>query len=169
MGGLTYLEGCDAFGRQMGADFAVRSAVLSPEERLSASGGIGKDLSALVSRYNTRGLVADYEVGDVVIHTSSMIHAATQNNSREGRMRLRTDIRYQHLRDEMDARWQKHWTLEDMLEDKARCLGAGLRRCDSDPQSQMVPASRHGERDMGTPQKPDNVPPAEWVMFEIRG
>lgn len=55
MGGLTYLEGSDTFGRQMEADFATHNAALSPEERLSAynrhmnvTGGIGKDLSALV-------------------------------------------------------------------------------------------------------------------------
>jgi len=110
MGGLTYLEGSDVFGRQMEADFAARSTSLSPEERLnaynkhmSATGGIGKDLSALVSRYQTRWLVADYEAGDMVIHTSYMIHAATQNDSRAGRMRLSTDIRYQRIRDEIDA------------------------------------------------------------------
>jgi len=122
MGGLTYLEGSDAFGRQLEAEFAARSATLSPEERLnaynknmSATGGIGKDLSALVSRYNTRWLVADYEAGDMVIHTSYIIHAATQNDSHEERMRLSTDIRYQRISDEIDARWQNHWTLEDML------------------------------------------------------
>ncbi len=122
MGGLVYHENSDAFGRQMEADFAARSATLSPEERLSAynknmsaTGGIGKDLSALVSRYNTRWLTADYEAGDMVIHTSYMIHAATQNNSSENRMRLSTDIRYQRIRDEIDARWEKHWSLDDML------------------------------------------------------
>jgi ectoine hydroxylase-related dioxygenase (phytanoyl-CoA dioxygenase family) len=122
MGGLTYLEGSDAFGRQIEAEFAARRAELAPEERLSAynkhmslTGGIGKDLSVLVSRYNTRWLVADYEAGDMVIHTSYMIHAATQNNSSEGRIRLSTDIRYQRIRDEIDARWNNHWTLDDML------------------------------------------------------
>ncbi len=122
MGGLTYLEGSDAFGRQLEADFAARNATLSPEERLSAynknmtaTGGIGKDLSALVNRYHTRWLVADYAAGDMVVHTSYIIHAATQNNSGENRLRLSTDIRYQRIRDEIDARWQNHWTLDDML------------------------------------------------------
>jgi ectoine hydroxylase-related dioxygenase (phytanoyl-CoA dioxygenase family) len=122
MGGLTYLEGSDAVGRRMEAEFAARGTDLSPEERLSAynrnmsvTGGIGKDLSALVKRYNTRWLVADYEAGDMVVHTSYMIHAATQNDSKENRMRLSTDIRYQRIRDEIDARWQNHWTLDDML------------------------------------------------------
>jgi ectoine hydroxylase-related dioxygenase (phytanoyl-CoA dioxygenase family) len=122
MGGLIYLEGSDVFGRQMEAEFAARNAALSPEDRISAynknmsaTGGIGKDLSALVNRYQTRWLAADYEAGDMVVHTSYMIHAATQNNSRENRLRLSTDIRYQRIRDEIDARWQNHWTLDDML------------------------------------------------------
>jgi ectoine hydroxylase-related dioxygenase (phytanoyl-CoA dioxygenase family) len=122
MGGLTYLENSDNFGRQMEAEFAARNANLSPEQRvsaynknMSATGGIGKDLSALVNRYNTRWLVADYEAGDMVVHTSYMIHAATQNVSSENRMRLSTDIRYQRIRDEIDVRWQNHWTLDDML------------------------------------------------------
>jgi hypothetical protein len=122
MGGLTYLEGSDAFGRQMEADFAARNADLSPQERVSAynknmtvTGGIGKDLSALVNRYKTRWLVADYEAGDMVVHTSYTIHAATQNVNSESRMRLSTDIRYQRIRDEIDARWQNHWTVDDML------------------------------------------------------
>jgi ectoine hydroxylase-related dioxygenase (phytanoyl-CoA dioxygenase family) len=122
MGGLTYLEGSDEFGRKLEADFAAKSMDLSPAERLnaynkhmSATGGIGKNLSVLVSRYNTRWLVADYEAGDMVIHTSYMIHAATQNMSAEGRLRLSTDIRYQRIRDEIDARWQNHWSLDDML------------------------------------------------------
>lgn len=122
MGGLTYLEGSDAYGRQMEAEFAARNASLSPEERISAynknmtaTGGIGKDLSALVNRYQSRWLVADYEAGDMVIHTGYIIHAATQNDSPEERLRLSTDIRYQRIRDEIDARWQNHWSLDDML------------------------------------------------------
>lgn len=122
MGGLVYLEGADAFGRKMEADFSARAVDLSPAERIaaynkhmSASGGIGKDLAALADRYDTRWLVADYEAGDMVIHTAYMIHAATQNNSRDNRMRLSTDIRYQRIRDEIDARWVNHWSMEDML------------------------------------------------------
>jgi ectoine hydroxylase-related dioxygenase (phytanoyl-CoA dioxygenase family) len=122
MGGLTYLEGSDQFGRQLEAEFAARNASLSPEERLSAynknmsvTGGIGRDLSALAERYQARWLVADYEAGDMVVHTSYTIHAATQNTSRENRMRLSTDIRYQRIRDEIDPRWQNHWSLDDML------------------------------------------------------
>jgi len=44
-----------------------------------------------------------------------MIHASTQNVDLRQRMRLSTDIRYQRIRDEIDVRWQNHWSLEDML------------------------------------------------------
>ncbi|RVC57318.1 dehydrogenase, partial [Mesorhizobium sp. M4B.F.Ca.ET.088.02.2.1] len=43
------------------------------------------------------------------------IHASTTNQSLTGRIRLSTDIRYQNVDDEIDARWGKHWSLDDML------------------------------------------------------
>lgn len=30
-------------------------------------------------------------------------------------IRLSTDIRYQLVRDEIDVRWNNHWSLDDML------------------------------------------------------
>jgi ectoine hydroxylase-related dioxygenase (phytanoyl-CoA dioxygenase family) len=74
-----------------------------------------KDLPALAERVDTRWLVADYEAGDMVVHSPYMVHAATVNTSSEGRIRLSTDIRYQRVQDEIDARWQNHWSLDDML------------------------------------------------------
>jgi len=44
-----------------------------------------------------------------------MIHAATNNVDELGRIRLSTDIRYQSVREEIDARWNNHWSLDDML------------------------------------------------------
>jgi ectoine hydroxylase-related dioxygenase (phytanoyl-CoA dioxygenase family) len=122
MGGLVYLEGSDAIGRKMEAEYQKTSQHLSPEERVSAynrhmdnSGWMGKDLAALADTLNTRWLVADYEAGDMVVHSPYMMHAATMNVDPNGRMRLSTDIRYQRVQDEIDARWQNHWSLDDML------------------------------------------------------
>ena len=122
MGGLLYLEHSDQLGRQLEAEFTARNASLSPEERISAfnknmtSGGwVSKDLPAMAEKFNSRWLAADYYAGDMVVHSAYMIHAASSNQSSEGKMRLSTDIRYQNLRDEIDARWSDHWTLEDML------------------------------------------------------
>lgn len=120
MGGLVYLEGSDKFGREQEAEFSRRNAELSPEEKINAynknmndAGWLTKDLPALAERFDSRWLMADYEAGDMVIHSAYMIHAATANFSQE--LRVSTDIRYQRIRDEIDARWENNWTLDDML------------------------------------------------------
>lgn len=122
MGGLIYLEGSDARGREMEAEFRLRNADLPPEERLSAynrnmaeGGWLTKDLPALAERVGSRWLVADYEAGDMVIHSPYMIHAATANTAPDGQMRLSADIRYQLVREEIDERWSRDWTPEDGL------------------------------------------------------
>jgi ectoine hydroxylase-related dioxygenase (phytanoyl-CoA dioxygenase family) len=68
----------------------------------------------MAERFNARWLIADYEAGDMLVHSAYMVHAATTNTHRE-QIRLSTDIRYQRVRDEIDARWTQHWTLSDML------------------------------------------------------
>jgi len=122
MGGLVYLEGSDAMGRKLEAEFAEKNTHLSPAERISAynknmneTGWLTKNLPQLADRFNTRWLIADYEAGDMMIHSAYMIHAATVNADANGHLRLSTDIRYQRLRDEIDARWRNHWAFDDML------------------------------------------------------
>jgi ectoine hydroxylase-related dioxygenase (phytanoyl-CoA dioxygenase family) len=122
MGGLIYLEHSDALGRQMEAEFRVRNANLSPEERISAynrnmheGGWIGTNLAEMADRFNSRWLIADYEAGDMVIHSPFMIHAATANRDPLNRMRLSTDIRFQRIDDTIDQRWAKDWTPDDNL------------------------------------------------------
>lgn len=121
MGGLCYLEGSDAVGRKLEADYNLRAADLTPEERVKAfnkhmtSGWLSRDLPTLAEQWDTRWLVADYEAGDMVVHSPYMIHAATMNTDTAGRMRLSTDIRYQRVRDEIDIRWRNHWSFDDML------------------------------------------------------
>jgi ectoine hydroxylase-related dioxygenase (phytanoyl-CoA dioxygenase family) len=122
MGGLVYLEGSAANGRRLEAEFARDHAHLPAAERIGAfnrtmndNGWISKDLPAMAERFDSRWLVADYAAGDVVLHSPYMIHAATCNDTADRRMRLSTDIRYQNVRDEIDARWANHWSLGDML------------------------------------------------------
>ena len=121
MGGLVYLEGSDRVGRRMEAEFAANNRNLTPEERISAynknmteGGWVTKNLPEMADRFDTRWLMADYEAGDMMVHSAYMIHAATANLDAT-RMRLSTDIRYQRVRDEIDARWANHWTIGDML------------------------------------------------------
>jgi len=122
MGGLIYLENSHVWGREMEADFQRRSTDLPPEERVSAynrhmnnTGWLDKNVAALAEKINSRWLVADYEAGDMVVHGPYTIHASTMNVDPSGRMRLSTDIRYQLVRDEIDVRWNNHWSLDDML------------------------------------------------------
>lgn len=122
MGGLVYLEGSHAAGRALEAEFRARSGELSPEERLSAynrhmseGGWISRDLPAMADRFAARWLVADYEAGDVVLHSPFMLHASTTNRSAAGLIRLSTDIRFQRLDEATDPRWGEHWRLDDGL------------------------------------------------------
>jgi len=120
-GGLVYLEGSDEWGRTKEAEFAARNRDLHPEERISAynknmeGGWLSNDLAAMADDLNTRWLVANYEAGDMMVHSPYMVHASTMNVDPTRRIRLSTDIRYQRVRDEIDARWGNHWTLGDML------------------------------------------------------
>lgn len=122
MGGLVYLERSHAVGVRMEAEFQAASGDLSPEERISAynrhmaeGGWVSKDLPDMAERFDTRWLAADYEAGDVVLHSPYMIHASTTNQDCSRRLRLSTDIRYQNVDDEIDVRWNNHWSLGDML------------------------------------------------------
>lgn len=122
MGGLAYLEGSHSIGKEMEAKFKAEGGNLTPEERIDAfnknmfeGGWVSKDLPDMAERFDTRWLVADYEAGDVMLHTPFMIHASTTNQDLQRRIRLSTDIRYQNVDDEIDARWNNHWSLDDML------------------------------------------------------
>lgn len=121
-GGLVYLKGSHAVGAQMEKEFGTKSADLSPEERINAynshmteGGWVSKNLPEMAEKFDTQWLAADYEAGDVVLHSPFMIHASTNNKSPTGRIRLSTDIRFQNVDDEIDARWSNHWSLDDML------------------------------------------------------
>lgn len=121
MGGLLYLEGSDAFGRQLETAYGVRAVDLSPEERVRAynrhmaTGWLTKDLPTLAADMGGRWLVADYEAGDMVVHSPYMIHAASMNVDPRGRIRLSTDIRFQRAADPIDERWQNDWSFDDGL------------------------------------------------------
>ncbi len=120
MGGLVYLEGSDAIGREIEAELTVKNAMLSPEEQISAynknmmeGGEVSKDLNALADKHGGRWLVANYEAGDMLVHSPYLIHAATTN--RDYRMRLSTDIRYQRVDEDIDPRWTQDWNYNDGL------------------------------------------------------
>jgi ectoine hydroxylase-related dioxygenase (phytanoyl-CoA dioxygenase family) len=122
MGGLVYLEGSHRIGVDMEREFSRNAGNLTPEEKINAynknmteGGWVSKDLPDMAERFDTRWLIADYEAGDIMLHSPYMIHASTTNVDKENRVRLSTDIRFQNVEDEIDARWNNHWSLDDML------------------------------------------------------
>jgi ectoine hydroxylase-related dioxygenase (phytanoyl-CoA dioxygenase family) len=121
-GGLVYLKNSHALGVQMEKEFRLKSLDLSPEEQINAynknmteGGWVSNNLPEMADKFDTQWLAADYQAGDVVLHSPFMIHASTNNASPTGRLRLSTDIRFQNVDDEIDARWRNHWSLDDML------------------------------------------------------
>jgi hypothetical protein len=76
---------------------------------------MSKDLSALASLIDGKWLLANYEARDMVVHSSSMIHASTVNFDAQQRMRLSTDVRYQLQSEKIDPRWAKDYQPNDNL------------------------------------------------------
>jgi hypothetical protein len=104
-GGLCYLEGSHRH-------FETRDKTEGGSLRAQH---ITYDLPALANQLQTRWLVANYEAGDMVVHSPYLVHASLNNVDPEGRMRLSTDIRYQRSSDAIDPRWQNHWRDTDGL------------------------------------------------------
>ena len=76
---------------------------------------ITADLPGLAEKHDARWLVADYQAGDVVVHSAHIVHAALDNVDPDGVIRLSTDIRYQRSGDPIDWRWQNDWNWADGL------------------------------------------------------
>lgn len=105
MGGLTYLERSHHWAM---ADERERG-VQRPAAWMTA------DLPGLAERHDSRWLFADYKAGDVMVHSAYMVHAGTDNQDPDHRIRLSTDIRYQRESEPIDWRWQEHWFQGDGL------------------------------------------------------
>ncbi|WP_454114127.1 phytanoyl-CoA dioxygenase family protein [Microbacterium maritypicum] len=97
-GGLTYLEGSH--------HWALAEERARGDRRPAA---FTADLPALADARDARWLMADYRAGDVMVHSSYIVHASTDNVDPQGRIRLSTDIRYQRASEPIDWRWQEHW------------------------------------------------------------
>ncbi|MDC0497988.1 phytanoyl-CoA dioxygenase family protein [Alphaproteobacteria bacterium] len=121
-GGLMYLEGSHLEGVKFEKEFSIKNADLSREEQINAfnknmteGGWISKDFPDLANKFNSQWLVANYEAGDVLLHSPYLIHASTNNESKKNRIRLSTDIRFQNVNDKIDTRWSNHWHEDDNL------------------------------------------------------
>ncbi len=103
-GGLTYLERSHHW---------VMAQERAGTLKLPAT-SITADLPGLADEHDARWLVADYEAGDMVVHSAHIVHASLDNVDAGGVMRLSTDIRYQRAAEPIDWRWEEHWYDGDM-------------------------------------------------------
>ncbi|GAB5587669.1 hypothetical protein Unana1_02569 [Umbelopsis nana] len=122
MGSLMYLEESHTIGADMEDEWTEVNRDLSPDEKINPynvnmgeGGAIGKDAPGIAEKYNRRWLVADYEPGDVVLHTPFLIHSACQNQDPEKRIRLSTDLRFQPKSQTISQRWLNDWAPGDNL------------------------------------------------------
>ena len=123
-GGLMYLENSTNLGKRMEKDFMQLAENLSPEERINAfnqnmnkDGFLSHDAEEF-GRIHAKGmkwLIGDYEAGDVVFHNPYIIHAATKNEDKMGRIRLASDLRFYEGGASLDKRWMKIWQPDDGL------------------------------------------------------
>lgn len=123
-GGLLYLEGSSALGKEIEDDFTERAKDFTEEERIFAynqhmtsTGSIAQDAELFAQGIETgkwqnggkrpRWLIADYEAGDVVFHDPYMIHGTAMNEDKDGRIRLSTDLRFIPEGAPGDMRWMR--------------------------------------------------------------
>ncbi|KAI0476258.1 hypothetical protein GGR56DRAFT_641877 [Xylariaceae sp. FL0804] len=121
-GGLIYLEGGHALGREIEKSFYDRAVEtgLTEEEAKDAfnqnmmSGGLLADgPRGFSEQHGRRWLVTDYEAGDVVLHSPYAIHASTINNDPRGVIRLGTDLRFVNSARPFDTRWTSDFRFGD--------------------------------------------------------
>lgn len=121
-GGLLYLQDSVSLGQQFEARFAAAAADLTEDEKMSAfnrtmmdTGYLEKDADKFSRLWQRPWLAADYEAGDVVIHSPYMIHCSALNEHPDGVIRLATDLRFYETGKPHDERWNKTWTVSMSL------------------------------------------------------
>lgn len=125
-GGLIYLEHSTELGRKMEVDFMKRAENFTPEERINGfnlnmmrDGQLTHDaeqFGRVQGGGKMRWLTANFEAGDVVFHNPYLIHGASKNEDRRGRIRLSTDLRFYEEGARLDKRWmQQIWSPDDGL------------------------------------------------------
>ncbi|KAL4795788.1 hypothetical protein BDV19DRAFT_388813 [Aspergillus venezuelensis] len=111
-GGLIYLGGSQAIGKKYEEDFSRVNETLSDAEKISAvnrnmnkGGWLDRDSPKFGKHWGRDWLVGAYEAGDVVLHNPFMIHAGAMNESKTGRIRVSTDLRFVDRSKPFDERW----------------------------------------------------------------
>jgi ectoine hydroxylase-related dioxygenase (phytanoyl-CoA dioxygenase family) len=105
-GGLVYLEGSQSIPQ---ADLDVLKGVRN--DRSGDLRPISNDLAWTADQLGGRWLYADYQAGDVAIHSPHLVHASLDTTT--DAMRMSADIRFLPTSVEPDPRWLTPWSGDD--------------------------------------------------------
>jgi ectoine hydroxylase-related dioxygenase (phytanoyl-CoA dioxygenase family) len=72
---------------------------------------ITNDLEALADKTSKKWMYANYQAGDIIVHTPFIVHASLDCST--DYMRISTDIRYMIDSGKIDPRWLQSWHAED--------------------------------------------------------
>ncbi|HEY3811153.1 MAG TPA: phytanoyl-CoA dioxygenase family protein [Acidimicrobiales bacterium] len=104
-GGLVYLEGTH---RLPGSSFdGLRSVTDRPGDERA----ISHDLGWVADELGRRWRWADYQAGDVTVHSPHIVHASLDTTT--DAMRLSADLRYLREGEPADGRWLQAWAGDD--------------------------------------------------------
>lgn len=105
-GGLVYLEKSHQIDIER-----IRPMLAGVTDRLNDNRPITHDLRALSELTNKKWLWADFEPGDIVVHSPYIVHASLDCNYEV--MRLSTDVRFVPEDSNPDPAWLNDWSADD--------------------------------------------------------
>jgi ectoine hydroxylase-related dioxygenase (phytanoyl-CoA dioxygenase family) len=104
-GGLVYLEG----SHRMDASAFQRLRTIT--DRPGDTRAISHDLGWVAGELSRRWLWADYQAGDVTVHSPHIVHASLDTTT--DTMRLSADLRFLRRGQPPDDRWLQPWAGDD--------------------------------------------------------
>lgn len=106
-GGLLYLE-----DSHKDCDLEATVRAEAPRDRTTDTRPLTHDLKWVAERTQRRWLWADYQAGDVVVHSPTIVHASTDPGETD-HMRISMDLRFHRQGSPVDPRWSQDWAADD--------------------------------------------------------
>lgn len=103
-GPLAILEGSHRF-EDLKSSYGALDVDRDKDHNPYGGGWLTKDPASVQATYGGRWLTAEFEPGDVLLFGMFTLHCSLDNKSRENRIRLSTDSRYQLASEPADERW----------------------------------------------------------------
>jgi hypothetical protein len=104
-GGLVYLEGSHRVPRPAFDRLRIVT------DRPGDTRAISHDLGWVATELSRRWLWADYQAGDVTVHSPHIVHASLDTTTDS--MRLSADLRFLRRGEQPDGRWLRAWAGDD--------------------------------------------------------